>query len=150
MIVVFDEVYILFHFNIILNTTGCPLLKKKKELVIMITLLWQGVVGIQPEPHAEYHLLSAVCSFLFNICGATKPMFLTGRQLCYLQTENVPNCSKTGHINDVVWDLKWIDDGFFTTVGQILSFTQLCSWRCRALGSVTPRYLTAGVHLNFM
>ena len=23
----FDEVYILFHFNIILNTTGCPLLK---------------------------------------------------------------------------------------------------------------------------
>jgi len=23
---VFDEVYILFHFNIILNTTGCPLL----------------------------------------------------------------------------------------------------------------------------
>jgi len=30
-VVVFDEVYILFHFNIILNTMGCPLLKKKKE-----------------------------------------------------------------------------------------------------------------------
>jgi len=29
MIIVFDEVYILFHFNIILNTTGCPLLKLK-------------------------------------------------------------------------------------------------------------------------
>jgi len=25
--VVFEEVHILFHFNIILNTTGCPLLK---------------------------------------------------------------------------------------------------------------------------
>jgi len=26
-IIVFDEVYILYHFNIILTTTGCPLLK---------------------------------------------------------------------------------------------------------------------------
>ena len=30
-IVVFDEVCILYHFNIILNSTGCPLLKKKKK-----------------------------------------------------------------------------------------------------------------------
>ena len=51
--------------------------KKKKDLVIMLTLLWQGVVAIQTGPHAEYHLLSAVWSFLFNICAATKPMFLT-------------------------------------------------------------------------
>jgi len=28
---VFDEVYILFHFNILL-TTGCPLLKKSTEI----------------------------------------------------------------------------------------------------------------------
>ena len=27
-VVVFDEMYILFLFNIILNTTGCPLLKQ--------------------------------------------------------------------------------------------------------------------------
>jgi hypothetical protein len=31
---VFDEVYILFHFNIILNTTGCPLLKVGFLLVL--------------------------------------------------------------------------------------------------------------------
>ena len=30
-IVVFDDVYILFHFNIILNTTGCPVLKLKTK-----------------------------------------------------------------------------------------------------------------------
>jgi len=54
---------------------GCPLLKKK--LVIMIILYNvpcfydKLVVGIQPGPLAEYHLLSTICSFLFSIFGVT-------------------------------------------------------------------------------
>jgi len=34
---VFDEVYILFHFNIILNTKGCPLLKKIDRTMLAIS-----------------------------------------------------------------------------------------------------------------
>ena len=37
-IVVFDEVYILFHFNIILITTGCPLLKLKLQTHFLLHL----------------------------------------------------------------------------------------------------------------
>jgi hypothetical protein len=41
---VFDEVYILFHFNIILKTTGCPLLKKQMDntwqLQLFLYIVW--------------------------------------------------------------------------------------------------------------
>jgi hypothetical protein len=33
---VFDEVYILFHFSIILNKTGCPLLIKTKKYTLLV------------------------------------------------------------------------------------------------------------------
>jgi hypothetical protein len=65
-IVVFDEEYISFHFNIILNTTGCPLLKIGDKVKFISILNYAS-------------LLSVVYSNLYFI---------------YLQYFNISNCKK--------------------------------------------------------
>jgi hypothetical protein len=65
---VFDEVYILFHFNIILDTTGCTLLKKVREVrIICYALVYLRMSYLFRRP-TEDQTVSFVVKFSSRRC----------------------------------------------------------------------------------
>ena len=63
----FDEIYILFHFNIILNTTGCPILKLAKTFFAIHRA--QQPIAVPEEPSTD--ITAYLSSLHHNIRGVT-------------------------------------------------------------------------------
>ena len=123
-IVVFGEVNILFHFNVKLNTTGCPLLKKKRIRYHDNTSMTRGC----RNPTWFLCWISSPVS-----CLQLLIQYLWSHKTCVSYMEDYSVIRKLRMCQTVVKRdslmLNWVEVGFCITVGQILFFVRLCSCR---------------------